>query len=157
MKSTIIKKDTKEYFFRDEYGAICNTSENLKEKAKYFYKKKFESGKFKKPYQEGEWHHRHGFIGDYLNYDYYDITENQILIQQRWTSRNKYGSSVCCKAYHIVTVNEDGISAKEAPKHLVVKLCKICPELGQIIDIINREEKHPLIAAENLRKAKESV
>lgn len=150
----IILKD--QYFRRNEYGAICEMSPELSSRVKEFYKKIFADGIFEKPYQDGKWHRRHGFLGFYLNYDCYDISDNQILVQSRLTHRTKYGASVFNTDYMLFTeVGDKALLEHPVPNHLVAKLSKICPELGQTIEIINSQEKHPIVLAKNPRDKKE--
>lgn len=149
MSNPMVRINAEQKFIRNEYGALCPTSKDLTLRINKFFEEAFYANKLTRPYEKGEWHRRHGFLGEVLNYDCYDINDESMLVQERLTSMSKYGASVISKDYYLVTKKDDKIFVKGAPKHLVVKLSKICPELGQVISIIN--EKNPILSAIALR------
>lgn len=151
MNNATNNKNLKKDFSRNEYGAICSMSTEMGEKVKFFLEKMFTSETFKRPYDDCKWHRRYGFLGEYLNYDCYDISKNAILVQKRFTHRTKHGTSVVSRDYYLLTKKRNEILVEEAPKVLVVKLSKICPKLGQVINIIKKKEEHPIISAITLR------
>ena len=128
---------------RNEYGALKDMPTELRTFAQELLSKAIAAKKLPAPYHDMELHKRHGYIGRCLNYDYYDVAESCILVQQRETKRTKYGSSPR-KDYFIIRRCGRGVTVVDAPKAIVVKLAKISTRLSQVIQTITGRAKKPL-------------
>ena len=128
---------------RNEFGALTWFPSELRTIAQELLSKAIAAKKLTAPYNDMELHKRHGYLGRCLNYDFYDIAEACVLVQQRETERTKYGSSPR-KSYFIIRRCGRGVILIEAPKATVVKLAKISTALGQVIQTITGKAKAPL-------------
>jgi hypothetical protein len=128
---------------RNEYGALTEMPSEMQARAQELLSKAIAAKKLKAPFHDMELHKRHGYIGRCLNYDYYDVAEACVLVQQRETQRTKYGSSPR-KDYFIIRRCGRGVTVVDAPKAIVVKLAKISTGLGQVIQTITGKAKKPL-------------
>lgn len=131
------------YARRNEYGALTAMPSERESVARELLSKAIESKKLKAPFNNMERHKRHGYIGRCLNYDYYDVSESSVLVQERETERTKYGTSPR-KSYHIIRRCGRGVIVTEAPKAIVAKLSKVSTELGQVIKTITGKAKIPI-------------
>jgi len=63
-----------------------------------------------------------------------------VLVQRRETEKTKYGVSPH-KDYYLLRRCGRGVTVKEAPKAVVVKLAKNSDHLGQVLKAISTREK----------------
>lgn len=138
---------------RNEYGALKQMPPELHSIAQELLSQAISAKKLTAPYNDMKRHSRHGYLGRCLNYDYYDVTESSVLIQQRETERTKYGFSPR-KNYFIIRRCGRGVTVIEAPKPTVVKLAKISTGFGQVIQTITGKAKNPLKLASASTKTK---
>lgn len=117
---------------RNEYGALTEMPEALCAVARELLAKAIAAKKLKAPYLDMELHRRYGYLGQCLNYDFYDVSASSVLVQRRETERTKYGSSPR-KDYYIIRRCGRGVSVIPAPKAVVVKLAKASSSLGEVI------------------------
>lgn len=134
---------TQSLISRNNFGALTQMPAELSAIAKTLLNKAIVGKKLTAPYNAMEWDKRRGYLGWCLNYDFYDINESTVLVQQRETERTKYGSSPR-KEYYLIRRCGRGVTVTEAPKARVVKLAKMATELGQVIATLTGKAKKPL-------------
>lgn len=128
---------------RDEYGAVDTASNGMLDTAKKLLVRAIKANLLEASYSNFYEHRRWGWLGDSLNYAYYDINKSCVLVQRRYTERTKYGTSVQ-KDYFFITKNGRAVVVKEAPKHRVMKLAKASKALGDVIATLTGTAKKPV-------------
>lgn len=125
---------------RNDFGALIVMPEHFRDIATKLLSKAIESKKLTAPYCHMIEHRRHGYLGWCLNYAFYDVTMSTVLVQRRETEKTKYGVSPH-KDYYLLRRCGRGVTVKEAPKAVVVKLAKNSDHLGQVLKAISTREK----------------
>jgi hypothetical protein len=129
---------------RNNYGALTVLPEAARATASTLLTTAINCKKLQAEYINGK-NTRHGWLGTALNYDFYDVKDAAVLVQQRITERTKYGVSPR-KEYFIIRRRGKGVTVSEASKARVAKLAKVSRTLGDIIDTLEGRSKRPLKA-----------
>lgn len=106
------------------------------------------------PYDNTEWSKNRGkYLGDMLNTDIYDVAPGQALVQYRYLTMHRYGTSVQ-KEYFLVTRKAGKITVTdmEDAKPRIMKLAKSNLPLGSVIGAITGKKVVKILVKSAIKK-----
>ena len=118
-----------------EYGEIIKCETATYKKACEIVALAQKKGLIDYPYDTTEWSRKRGkFLGDMLNTDMYDVAPGRALVQYRYLTMHRYGSTVQ-KEYFLVTRKGGKVTVTdmEDAKPRIMKLAKSNLPLGSVI------------------------